>query len=81
MSRVATIVVMLKVINMKFPGFIVSNQSDEVVVIKRVDLDDTELTPESNWMEGYPNKDLQSGVWLGRDLESALLEIRRRMVG
>lgn len=65
---------------MKFPGFMVSNQADGSVLISHMVFDETELSPDSNWMEGYSNKDLESCIWLGRDIDSALLEVRKRMV-
>lgn len=65
---------------MKFPGFAVTNQSDGRVTIQSIVLDETELTPESDWMEGYPNRDPELGVWVGRDIEAALKEIRNRLL-
>mgnify|MGYP007125622848 CR=1 FL=1 len=65
---------------MKFPGYEVTNQPGEVVAIRRVELDETELTPESDWMEGYPNADTSEGLWVGRSLDAAMAEIRRRIL-
>lgn len=66
---------------MRFPGFEVTvGQRDEGMSIRRIELDETELTPESNWMEGYPNSDPSEGIWVGRDLDAALTEIRRRLL-
>ncbi len=66
---------------MRFPGFEVTvAQRDGGVSIRRIELDETELTPESNWMEGYPNSDPSEGIWVGRDLDAALTEIRRRLL-
>lgn len=63
---------------MKFPGYVVSTLEGKVA-ISRVEIDETELTPESDWMQGYQNEDPNSGVWLGRDLEAALIEVRKRL--
>ena len=66
---------------MRFPGFEVTvSQRDGGVSIRRIELDETELTPESNWMEWYPNSDPSEGIWVGRDLDAALTEIRRRLL-
>jgi hypothetical protein len=65
---------------LKFPGYEVTNQPGEVVAIRRVELDETELTPESDWMEGYPNSDPSEGIWVGRDLDAALAAIRWRLM-
>lgn len=64
---------------MKFPGYAVSNASDGAITIQRIELDETELTAESNWTEAYPNSDPSCGYWAGRSLDSALQEIRRRL--
>lgn len=66
---------------MKFPGYQVVAAEDRSITIRCVELDETELTPLSNWMEGYPNTDPEAGLWLGRDLEAALNEVRRRLLG
>ena len=66
---------------MKFPGYEITNQPDGVVAIRSIELDETELTPESDWMEGYPNTEPSEGLWVGRSLDAALAEIRRRIVG
>lgn len=63
---------------MKFPGFVVSSL-DSKVEIRRVEIDETELTPESDWMEGYQNQDENACSWMGRDLEAALIEVRKRL--
>lgn len=65
---------------MKFPGYQVEQADDRSVTIRRVELDETELTPESNWMEGYANADPEEGQWLGRELDAAL-NVVRRMLG
>jgi len=65
----------------KFPGYEITNQPDRLVVIRRIELDETELTPESDWMEGYPNTDPSEGLWVCRNLDAALAEIRRRILG
>lgn len=65
---------------LKFPGYEVTNQPDGLVAIRRIELDETELTPESDWMEGYPNTDPTEGLWLGRNLDAAMAEIRRRIL-
>jgi len=64
---------------LKFPGYQVVTAEDGSITIRRIELDETELTPESNWMEGYPNADPGEGLWLGRDLDAALSEVRRRL--
>lgn len=64
---------------MRFPGYVVTNQVSGGVTIKRDIFDDTELSTESNWMEGYANSVPESGVWIGRDIEAALEEIRKRL--
>ena len=64
---------------MKFPGYTVTFSEDGSTTISRSIFDETELTPESNWMEGYPNGDPTAGYWQGRDLDAALVEIRRRL--
>ncbi len=66
---------------MKFPGYQIRNSDNGVILISCIDLDETELTPESDWMEGYPNSDPEEGLWLGRDLDAALNEVRRRLLG
>lgn len=69
----------VRVTKLKFPGYEVTNQPDGLVAIRRIELDETELTPESDWMEGYPNTDPTEGLWLGRNLDAAMAEIRRRI--
>ena len=64
---------------MKFTGYEVTNLQDGLVAIRRVELDETELTAASDWMEGYSNSDPSDGLWVGRDLDTALAEIRRRI--
>jgi hypothetical protein len=64
---------------LKFPGYQVVTAEDGSITIRRIELDETELTPESNWMEGYSNTDPEEGLWLGRDLDAALNEVRRRL--
>lgn len=65
---------------MKFSGYEVTNQQDGIVAIRCVEMDETELTPESEWMDGYPNADISEGLWIGRSLDAALSEIRRRLL-
>lgn len=65
---------------MRFPGFVVTNHENGEVCIRKEIFDDTELTPESKWMEGYTNGDPESGVWAGRDVEAALCEVRKRLL-
>ena len=66
---------------MRFPGFQVVAAEDGSITIRCIELDETELTPESNWMEGYPNTDPGEGLWFGRDIDAALNEVRRRLLG
>jgi hypothetical protein len=66
---------------LKFQGYEVTNQPEGLVVIRRIELDETELTPESDWMDGYPNTDPSEGLWVGRNLDAAMAEIRRRILG
>jgi len=70
-----------RALKLKFPGYEITNQPDGLVAIRRIELDETELTPESDWMEGYPNTDPSEGLWVGRSLEAAMVEIRRRILG
>jgi hypothetical protein len=69
-----------RVSKLKFSGYEIFNQPDGVVAIRCIELDETELTPESDWMEGYPNTDPSEGLWVGRSLDAALAEIRRRIL-
>jgi len=71
----------LRGFKLKFPGYEITNQPDGEVAIRSIELDETELTPESDWMEGYPNTEPSEGLWVGRSLDAALVEIRRRIVG
>lgn len=66
---------------LKFPGYEITNQPDGFVAIRQIELDETELTPESDWMEGYPNTDPAESLWVGRSLEAAMAEVRRRILG
>ena len=66
---------------MKFPGYAVTSGADGAITIQRVELDETELTPESDWMEAYQNSDQDYGYWAGRNLDAALLEVRRLLGG
>lgn len=65
---------------MKFPGYLVTKGKDGEIRIRPTELDETDLTPDSDWMVGYPNCDPSEGIWVGRDLDSALAEIRRRLL-
>lgn len=65
---------------MRFPGFEVTVDVNGTIAIRRVEIDETELTPESDWMEGYPNSDPSEGIWVGRSLDAAMAEIRRRIL-
>ena len=47
---------------MRFPGYQVEAAEDGSITIRCIELDETELTPESNWMEGYPNTDPGEGL-------------------
>lgn len=66
---------------MKFPGYQIANAEQGAITIQRIELDETEFTPESYWMEGYPNADPEEGLWIGRDIDAALNEVRRRLLG
>jgi hypothetical protein len=64
---------------MKFPAYAITNAPSGAITIQRVELDESELTPESNWTEAYPNSDPSSGYWACRSLDGALQEIRRQL--
>ena len=61
---------------MKFPAYQISQNKNGTITVSHVVLDETELTPESKWMEGYLNNCPEEGLWQGRSLESTLENIR-----